>query len=109
MKPITINQEILLFADNSFARQEFYNKYTFINGSANYSLIRELEKACWAGLLSELLPELVPDPFPESKMFVWNILTAEHFLLIHQGTYPNRVESKSSVDPHLFLPSVHLN
>ena len=109
MKQITINQEILLFAGTSFSRQEFCSKNTSSNGAANYSLIEELERACWAGMLCELLPELTTNPFSDCKMFIWNVLTAKHFLLVNQGTYPQPVESKTSVDPHLFLLSVHLN
>ena len=109
MKQITINQEILLFAGTSFSRQEFCNKDDSGNRPANYSLVKELEKACWAGMLCKLLPELTTDHFSSGKMFVWNVLNAEHFLLVNQGTYPCPVEIENSVDPHLFLLSLHLN
>ena len=109
MKQITINQEILLFAGTSFSRQEFCSKGDSGNRPANYSLVKELERACWAGMLCKLLPELTTDPFSSGKMFVWNVLNAEHFLLVNQGTYPCPVEIENSVDPHLFLLSLHLN
>lgn len=108
MKHTTINQEILLFSGSSFSRQEFCSKNDTANRPVNYSFIEELERACWAGFLYEVLPELYP-PFSGSKMFVWNILTTNHFLLVNQGTYPQPVETETSVDPHLFLLSVHLN
>lgn len=109
MKPITINQEIILFAGTSFSRQEFCSKNDSGNGQPNYSLIEELERACWAGMLCELLPELTTNPFSGCKMFIWNVLNAGHFLLVNQGTYPHPVETETSVDPHLFLLSVHFN
>ena len=109
MKPISINQEILLFAGTSFSRQEFCNKTEPGYRAANYSLIEELERACWAGMLRELLPEITTAPVSGFKMFVWNVLNAEHFLLVNQGTYPYPVETETSIDPHLFLLSIHLN
>ncbi|MGZ8550858.1 MAG: hypothetical protein ACXWV2_09360 [Chitinophagaceae bacterium] len=109
MKPITINQEIILFAGTSFSRQEFCNKKEPGYRAANYSLIEELERACWAGMLCELLPEISTAPVSGCKMFVWNVLNAENFLLVNQGTYPCPVETETSVDPHLFLGSVQFN
>lgn len=109
MKPITINQEILLFSESIFSRQEFCRKDDTSSSRVNYSFIEELERACWAGFLPELLPEMHLRSVAGYKMFVWNILTADHFLLVNQGTYPQPVEIETSVDPHLFLLSVHLN
>jgi hypothetical protein len=108
MKPITTNQEILLFADTSFSKQEFCNKDSF-NKPTNLSRIEELERACWAGMLFEMLPELVAYSFPRCKMFIWNIQSAEHSLLISQGTDPHPVEATFSIDPHFFLPAAHFN
>jgi hypothetical protein len=109
MKPISFNQEILIFANATFSRQDFCRRNTSDSRQANYSLIEELERACWAGRLCELLPELAAHSFTDSKMFIWNILTAEHFLLVNQGTYPSPAESETSLDPHFFILSVHLN
>jgi hypothetical protein len=109
MKPININQEILLFTGTSFTRQQFSNINTTGHRSPEYSLIEELERASWEGILCELIPELPSNPFPCSKLFVWNILTAEHFLLVNKGIYPQAVATETSVDPHLFLPGIHLN
>ena len=108
MKPIITNQEILLFADTSFSKQEFCNMDSF-NRPANLSRIEELEKACWAGMLFEMLPELMTYSISGCKMFIWNILTANHYLLVIQGSYPHPVENETSVDPYLFLGSIHLN
>jgi hypothetical protein len=108
MKPIIINQEILVFGGTHFSRQEFCSEKASGSGPTTYSSIEELERACWAGILCEILPELTK-PASGCKLFIWNVFTAEHFLLINQGTYPRPVESETSVDPHLFILSVHLN
>ena len=109
MKPTKINQEILLFADTNFSKQEFCKKDSFKNRPVNNSLIEELERACWAGMLFEMLPELTVYSFSDCKMSIWSILTGGHFLLVNQGDSPHPIESESSIDPHLFLLPVHLN
>ena len=108
MKPIIINQEILLFSNTSFSKQEFCYKDSF-NKQANLSRIEELERACWAGMLFEMLPELTAYSFSRCKMIIWNIRSAEHSLLISQGTDQHPVEATFSIDPHFFDPAAHFN
>ncbi len=109
MKPIITNQEILLFTNTCFSNRELCNGDTNNNTPETNSYREELEKACWAGILFEMLPELTAYSISGCKMFIWNILTAGHFILVNQGSYPHPVESETSVDPHLFLGSFHLN
>jgi len=109
MKPTTINQEILLFTNTSFSNRELFNLDTNNNKPETNSYREELEKVCWAGMLFEMLPELTAYSFSGCKMFIWNILTANHYLLVNQGSYPHRVENETSVDPYLFLGSLHFN
>ena len=108
MKPIITNQEILLFTNTCFSNRELCNLDNN-NGPDTNSYTEELEKACWSGMLFEMLPELTASSFCGCKMFIWNILTAGHFILVNQGSYPHPVESETSVDPHLFLGSFHSN
>ena len=114
MKPIhstshdqdeSIHREILLFTDTRFSHREFC-----FTGSHNgvYDAIPNLEAACWAGLLVEILPEL--DHLTANKpLFTWNILPADHFLWINQGTHPLPVAMESSIDPYFFLLSCAFN
>ena len=109
MKPIITNQEILLFTNTCFSNRELCNLDTNNNTPETNSYREELEKACWAGMLFEMLPELTAYSTSGCKMFIWNILTAGHFILVNQGSYPHPVENETSVDPHLFLGSVQFN
>ena len=109
MKPITTNQEILLFTGTSFSSRKFSKTGKHNNRLDTGSSRDELERACWAGLLFEMLPELTTHHFTSCKMYIWNIHSAAHFLLIRQGTDPNPVEDFFSIDPQLFLPSTLLN
>jgi len=109
MKPITTNQEILLFTGTSFSSREFSKPGKDNNGLETGSSRDEFEKACWAGMLFEILPELTTDSFASGKTHIWNIYSAEHFLLISQGTDPYPVEDFFSIDPQLFVSGTQLN
>jgi len=109
MKPTTTNQEILLFTGTSFSRHEFSKLRNYNNRPETDSSRDELERACWAGMLFEMLPELTIDSFATYKMYIWSIHPGERFLLINQGTDPHPVDAAFSIDPQLFLPATHLN
>jgi len=109
MKPTITNQEILLSTSASFSKREWCRLDAQQKRPEASSPIEELERACWAGMLFEMLPELTAYSFSGCKMFIWHILTAAHFLLVNQGSYPQPVENETSVDPHLFVSSLHFN
>jgi hypothetical protein len=109
MKPQIKNQEILLFIDSRFCSREFCSRDGKLQG-LNLNLHREqLENACWAGMLFELLPELIESQPDATKSFIWNIHSAGHFLLVDQGITPQLVEKPFSLDPYLFLTGTRCN
>lgn len=65
MKPTTTNQEILLIT-STFSSREFSTRGRYNNRPSIPSSTGELERAFWAELLFELLPELGPDTFTSS-------------------------------------------
>lgn len=107
MKPIIANQEIMLFAGTSFSKREFCPLGSYKKPELNPQ-IAELEQACWAGMLFEMLPEL-STLFAGSKAVIWDIHSTNHFVLINQGTQPNSVKTTFSIDPHFFLDDVRSN
>ena len=109
MKSKNTNQEILLFTGTSFSNRQFSMKDNNEKEGTASSPIENLEKACWAGMLCEVLPELVGCPSADNKIFIWHILSAEHFLRISMGPYPALIENESSIDPYFFLPSACRN
>jgi hypothetical protein len=109
MYPQIINQEILLFTGTSFARREFCCKE---NGSKEGKFIsthEKLEKACWDGLLVELLPEVAKVPGSKEENFIWQIIAADNFLCINIGAYDEPVVGESSIDPYWFITSQNIN
>ena len=109
MKTKNTNQEILLFTGTSFSSRQFLIKDAGGNEGSGNSSIESLEKACWAGMLFEVLPELIGCPSADNKTFIWHILSAEHFLRISMGPYPALIENEASIDPYFFLPGVCRN
>ena len=114
MKPInpaahddgtTMQREILLFTDTSFSNRQYCS---LENHNDDCTAFQHLERACWAGLLADMLPELDLHSL-HREMFTWHILPAQHFLWISQGTNPGTVETQTSIDPYFFLLSCSLN
>ncbi|MES1216961.1 MAG: hypothetical protein ABUT20_15705 [Bacteroidota bacterium] len=105
MKTQTIHQEILLNASASFFNREFCLKDSNSSDTAGNPSIENLEKACWAGMLFELLPELAENPCSDCKTYLWRTLNGEHFLMINRGSYPALINKGSSIDPHSSLPT----
>ena len=102
MKPNTMNQKILLFTGTSFTKQEFCSRDRGKEGKES-SAMEQLERACWDGMLSEMMPELVSSPSAKSENFICHILSGKHFLRIILGPCQQMVENESSIDPYLFM------
>jgi hypothetical protein len=109
MKQQAINQEILLITDARFSSRLFCRKDTRNNEEVSNSLVEEMEKACWDGMLNELLPELAGHPSNGRSNFIWNIVTGAHFLCISMGPCPMPEKNKASIDPYFFLSSIVYN
>jgi len=99
MKKQTINQEILLFTNTSFAKSELCEKDEATNERQETSA-DQLEKACWSGLLFDMLPGV----FEERKeLYVWKVNQAVKFIRVLLGPAPVSFEYCTSLDPHYFL------
>jgi len=104
MKPTTSHQEILLFTGTTLASREFSSREE--NNNKAYSAAEELEKACWAGLLCELLPEVMNNTGVKSDSFIWNILNGKNFLYITMGPHPVVADNETTIDPYFYMMSM---
>jgi hypothetical protein len=109
MKPQATNQEILLFTGTSFCNRPFCERDAANTENRNYSSIEELEKACWDGLLNELLPELIGNSSSDNRNYIWHTASGVHFLCINISIYPTPLEKETSLDPYCFFSSVLYN
>ncbi len=109
MKPQQINQEVLLLTGTSFAGKELCSRNADSKEERNSFPHEKLEKACWDGLVGELLPELADGHPVKKESFICQIIPADHFLCISMGTYNDPVLSESSIDPYCFITYVNSN
>ena len=102
MKPQSIQQEILLVLGTSFSARECAEK-DGAGETNNFSEKEKLERACWNGLLHEMLPEIFELAAGYEKIYLWRIKTASHFLELELGQFNNCSDAYFSIDPYCFL------
>ena len=100
-------QEVLLNLDTQFAQRQWADKDS--KGSENLSAIEKLEQACWDGLVKELIPEVDITLETVKKLWLWQVHETHSFLALDFYEYPVAKENDSSIDPQLFILSVHYN
>jgi hypothetical protein len=101
MKQILAQQEILLNTETQFAHRQWADNDP--GSSANLSAIQKLEKACWDGLVKELIPELDITLDTDKKLWLWDIHETHTFLALDFYEYPGPKDEDASIDPNLFL------
>jgi|SRR4030095_6207685 len=92
-----LQQEILLVTGTTFSQRQFVSRDS-VNDDRALSENEKLEKACWDGLLDELLPEIITN----KKLHIWQICNSEFSLQIELSEYPSK-EKWSSINPDYFL------
>lgn len=98
MKKAEIQQEIILITSSHFAGKNFQNK----DNLENKDIEKNLEEACWDGLINNLLPQILKLNH-RSEINLWNIHVADHFLDLQFSKKPVKIEEKSCLNPHIFL------
>ncbi|HEY2648500.1 MAG TPA: hypothetical protein VGI38_04875 [Puia sp.] len=108
MEPNIIQQEVLLNTDTQFAHRQWADKDS--RGSENLSAIEKLEKACWDGLVKELIPELDITLQTNKKLWLWQVHETRSFLSLDFYEYPvTGKEKELSIDPYLFVEGINRN
>jgi hypothetical protein len=95
MNTTVLQQEVLLFTGTSFLRRNWVERENHW-----YSMVEQLENACWNGMLPELLPEIIAD---SGAMFVWQVQQCNAFLHVELGAHPYSPDPVFSIDPHMFI------
>src|SRR5690348_10469509 len=104
----TTIQEVLLMTNTSFSKRLLCEINTQ-NRNGHLIPAQQLEAACWNGLLTEMLPEIIPESFSDIKLFLWNIETKRSYLRIFMGVRPVYISKPFSLDPYIFLEVQRLN
>ena len=107
MEQNIIQQEVLLNTDTQFAHRQLADRDA--ESSANLSAIEKLEKACWDGLVKDLIPELDITLKSNQKLWLWQIHETRSFLALDFYEFPGPKEKEASIDPYLFLSELRSN
>jgi hypothetical protein len=107
MEPNFTQQEVLLNMDTQFAHRQWADKDA--SGSANLTAIEKLEKACWDGLVKELIPELDITLESNKNLRLWQVHETHSFLALDFYEYPGPKEKEASIDPYLFMDELRRN
>lgn len=104
MKIINTQQEIILVTGTDFTSRQYSNK-DLLDRTTNLSEREQLQEACWNGFVLQKLPEIFISPEDRSKMYLWQLREANHFLGLEMGEYPTEIDFYLSIDPYSFMPS----
>jgi len=107
MEPNIMQQEVLLNTDTQFAHRQWADKDSI--SSERLSAIEKLEKACWDGLVKELIPELDITRLHNKKLWLWQVHETRSFLALDFYEYPGPKEKYASIDPYLFIDEAGRN
>ncbi len=106
MKQKAINYEVLLFTGSHFSKKQFCKSN---DNPFNNSFEDKLQKACWNGLIFQILPEITDYPLQKNENYVWEVIPAENFVDVKIGAAPYSVENGVSVNPYFFLSEKEFN
>lgn len=107
MKTISTQQEILVLTGTSFSRRQWTEKNNY--DKADQSEREELERACWNGLIKELLPEIFDKSEDGEELFLWQVSEADAFIELDLSEFPGTTEKIFSINPYSFLLEKNLN
>ncbi|HVT84766.1 MAG TPA: hypothetical protein VHD35_06170 [Chitinophagaceae bacterium] len=108
MKPNTEQLEILLFTNSSTSKRRLAEQKSK-SFDKMLSPVEELQKQCWAGLLSELLPDIIASFRSNQNSYIWSITAENYCIRINIGLYPQRIAGHTVLNPRVFLEKFLLN
>lgn len=107
MKQNSPQQEVLLSTNTQFAHRQWADKDG--DGASNLNAKEQLEKACWEGLVKEMIPELNIALDSNKKLWLWRIHETRSFLALDFYEYPGPKDIEASIDPYLFMCELRNN
>ena len=101
MKTANVQQELILVTTTTFLKQEWCK----IESSDRHHQTRteRLGEACWNGLFSDLLPEIMAHTDSGRPLFLWRIWQGASTIRIELSETPPQLEEQSSIDATFFL------
>ena len=107
MKTASVQQELMLVTTTTFLKQEWCKLESFEGNRQTQA--ERLEEACWNGLLSNMLPEIMAHTPSGKQLFLWRIRHAASTIKVELGETPSQLEERFSIDATFFLPTLEYN
>lgn len=104
MKKDKVQQEIVLVTTSTFCKREWCKME--VSDISQQTYTEQLEEACWNGLLSEMLPEVMKQAASGRRLFLWHIRQGTTFLKVELSELPPQLEEHFSIDAAFFLPTL---
>jgi hypothetical protein len=93
MKQKTTNHEVLLFTGTHFSKKQFCDK----DCQPSENSIDQLQRACWNGLIFEILTGIPKYPSQKNASYIWEVIPSKNFIDVKIGEAPYSIEYAMSV------------
>jgi hypothetical protein len=108
MKANSTQMEIMILTGTSFSAGQITDKNEAAAkpGRTEKEILTE---ACWNGLLTEMLPEIIEQIPSGKKMYLWDIKEADAFIELELGELQEDKDKYFSINPYAFIPAQPLS
>jgi hypothetical protein len=103
-----LQQEILLLINTSYTKNQLKEKGS-LKAKGFKPTTKEIELACWGGLLCEMLPEIVEKSKSGKQLNLSHIFNGESFLQIELSEFPLPTKEQPSIHNNIFRPCLFFN
>jgi hypothetical protein len=104
MPRLQTQSEIILVNGSTFANRQYAEKNNNPEKKDNYlSKHESLKKACWDGMLKEMIPELFFMFTPDTKLYLWQMRECENMMTLEMAEQPVNLDVYASIDPYCFM------
>ena len=100
-------QEVIIVSSTKFTAQQYVERG--FNKSNTASSAETLKKACWNGMLKEMLPELFIPFSPDTQLFLWQMRECKNVFTLEMAENPTELDFEMSIDPYCFMELQNYN
>ncbi len=100
-------QEVIIVSNTRFTSQQYVEKSG--HSVARKSTSETLKKACWNGMLKEMLPELFLPFSPDTQLFLWQMRECKNVFTLEMAENPTDLDFEMSIDPYCFMEIQNYN
>lgn len=100
-------QEVIIVSATQFTTKQYIENKS--PQSVGTSSSETLKKACWNGMLKEMLPELFIPFSPDTQLFLWQMRECKNVFTLEMAENPTDLDFEMSIDPYCFMELQNYN